>query len=276
MSRVLVGTDGSPQATRGVAWASGLAGALGAELIVTTVAAPGLAIGDHTESDRISELLEGPWSAPARAGRAPVATSLVEGDPRVALLDAVSAQNADVLVLGSAGTGWFPAVHLGHVAHAVAHHTTVPLVIVPRGAVFDAQGGILVGIDGSQGSAAAVAWATTVTGALHRDVIAVHAHMRERTEDQRHEHPDLERQCRDWAAPLLSAGVTTKILVAQGWPPSAITRLEAMEAPSLIVLGARGAGGFQGLRLGSVALGVLQHSTTPVAIIPDELAPAEP
>jgi nucleotide-binding universal stress UspA family protein len=257
-----------------------MAGALGAELIVTAVLAPGLSGVDNTglDTDRegITGLLEGPWSAPAQAGHVRVMTLLVEGDPRVALLDAVDTEHADILVLGSAGSGWFPALHLGHVAHALAHHSTVPLVIVPRGAAADSSGCILVGIDGSPGSAAAVAWTVPLADALDREVMAVHVHQREHTEEQRREHPDLERQCREWAAPLRSAGVATRVVIAQGWPASAIVELEGIEAPSLVVLGARGAGGFRDLRLGSVALGVLQHSTTPVAIVPAEFQPSAP
>jgi nucleotide-binding universal stress UspA family protein len=277
MERVLVGTDGSAAATRGVAWASGLAGALGAELIVTAVLAPGLSGFDGTDADggraRVAGLLDGPWSESARAGDVAVTTSLVDGDPRVALLDEVDARNADIIVLGSAGCGWFPAPHLGHVAHALAHHSPVPLVIVPRGAVAESSRGcILVGLDGSPDSAAAVAWTVMLAGALQRDVIAVHVHLRERTAEQRHDHADLERQCNEWAAPLRTAGIATRVVVAQGWPASAIVELEAIEAPSLVVLGARGAGGFRDLRLGSVGLGVLQHSTTPVAIVPSTTA----
>jgi nucleotide-binding universal stress UspA family protein len=278
VKRILVGTDGSAPAARGVAWAASLASALGVDLVVTAVLTPGLGgreAGELGEDDnRVAGLLDGPWSAPARTGSARVSTVMLEGDPRLVLLDAVVAQSADILVLGSAGTGWFPALHLGHVAHAVAHHCPVPLVIVPPGAAADAPGSILVGLDGSAASAAAVAWTGGLARALNAEVLAVHAHMRERPGEP-HEHAQLEMRCRDWTATLRAAGVATRVVIAQGWPASALIELEALEAPGLVVLGARGAGGFKDLRLGSVALGVLQRSVVPVAIVPSESRPAQ-
>ena len=281
MKRVLVGTDGSPAATRGVAWAAGLASALSAELVVTAVTSADLGgLGDVTRdgaesSERredIVGLLESSWSAPARGIDVALSTLLLEGDPRIALLEAAAERNADVLVLGSAGRGWFPALHLGHVAHAVAHHSTVPVVIVPPSSAPDNKGCVMVGVDGSAGSRAAVEWTGALARALHRDVLAVHAHMRERGESSSGQDEELERRCDEWAAPLRTAGVTARVVVIQGWPPSAIVDLEAIEAPGLVVLGARGAGGFQDLRLGSVALQVLQRSVVPVAIVPGEFS----
>ncbi len=270
MNRVLVGTDGSPPAARGVAWAAGLARALGTEIVVAS-AVTELAGSDAAEAnirDRVAAALDGPWSAPAHGDGLSVTTLVLDGDPRVVLLDAAASQNADVLVLGSAGTSWFPALHLGHVAHAVAHHCTLPVVIVPPGAATTMTGPLLVGVDGSAGSAAAVAWTSRLAPRLGCQVIAVHVQMRERTDQPHPDDRELERHCDDWAAPLKAAGVPTRIVIAQGWPASAIVDLEAIEAPGLVVLGARGAGGFRDLRLGSVALGVLQRSMVPVAIVP--------
>lgn len=278
VKRILVGTDGSPAATRGVAWAAGLAGALDAHLAVATVLAPDLG-GSGTADladgrDRIVERLEGSWSAPARASVGQVTTLVLDGDPRAALLDAVSIQQADLLVLGSAGTGWFPALHLGHVAHALAHHCAVALVIVPPGATAEAPRRILVGMDGSAGSAAAVEWAGELAQALRSEVLAAHVHVREAPVEPGQPHAHFDEHCEQWAAPLRSAGITTRIVIAQGWPASAIVDLEVVEGPGLVVLGARGAGGFKDLRLGSVALQVLQRSVVPVAIVPGEGHPA--
>ena len=147
----------------------------------------------------------------------------------------------------------------------------MPVVIVPPGAATELPSRILVGIDGSAGSAAAVEWAGALAAALHVEVLAVHAHMRERyRNEQGSDYKKLEARCQEWAAPLREAGVTTRIVIAQGWPASAIAELETIEAPCLVVLGARGAGGFNDLRLGSVALGVLERSVGPVAVVPSE------
>ncbi len=104
--------------------------------------------------------------------------------------------------------------------------------------------------------------------ALRAEVLAVHVHTRGVGPEPADVHEVLQRQCRDWTAPLRDDGLTTHVVVAQGWPATALNRMETIEEPGLIVLGARGTGGFRGLRLGSTALQVLQRSHVPVTIVP--------
>lgn len=264
--RVLVGTDGSAAAGRGVSWAGHLASALGAQVVVAVASGPSGA-GEELPAE-VATLLQGPWSEPARNAGASVTTAVLAGDPRVALPDAVHEHRADLLVLGSAGRGWFPALHLGHVAHAIAHHSPVPLVVVPPGAPVEVARRIMVGIDGSDGSRAAVEWTAQLAGDLGAEVLAVHAHMRALGGEPRGAGPELEAQCREWAAPLRSTAIEQRVVLAQGWPASAIVGLETLEGADLAVVGTRGAGGFEGLRLGSIALQVLQRSAVAVAVVP--------
>jgi nucleotide-binding universal stress UspA family protein len=87
---------------------------------------------------------------------------------RTVLLDLSASEDADLLVLGSTGAGWFPALHLGHAAHYVAHHTDRPVAIVPVGNVpFDLRR-VVIGVDGSSGSRAAVEFACQLGGPAAR------------------------------------------------------------------------------------------------------------
>lgn len=266
MERVLVGTDGSPAAARGVGWAAGLARALGAELVVTAVVDTRSFVGDlGDERSRVAVAIDEDWSEPAGDDLGShLSTLVLEGDPRTVLPSEAVTQKADVLVLGSAGVGWYPAMHLGHVAHAVAHHSPVPVVIVPPGAAPRAPEVILLGIDGSQGSASATAWAARLARTVGAEVVAVHVQIAGDGADD----PATDPACKEWVAPLLDAGVPTRVVGRTGWPATALMELAASEAPDLVILGARGAGGYKGLQLGSVALGVLQRSFVPVAIVP--------
>jgi nucleotide-binding universal stress UspA family protein len=127
------------------------------------------------------------------------------------------------------------------------------------------SGPLLVGIDGSPGSAAAIRWVGGLARSLDREVLAVHSQAFRGAPERRVE---LERNCADWTAPLRDAGVRTRVLILEGWPSTVITDLEATEHPALVVLGSRGAGGFRDLRLGSVALQLLHRASVPVAIVP--------
>lgn len=59
----------------------------------------------------------------------PVELSVMHGDPRLALRTTSDA--ADLLVVGSRGQGVLDRLLLGSVANALAHHPTVPTIVVP-------------------------------------------------------------------------------------------------------------------------------------------------
>ena len=65
---------------------------------------------------------------------------------------------------------------------------------------------------------------------------------------------------------LKDSGVQVRPRAVQG--RAAPVLLEASEGALLLVVGTRGAGGFSGLRLGSVASHCVHHTTCPVTVIP--------
>jgi nucleotide-binding universal stress UspA family protein len=83
---------------------------------------------------------------------------------------AVAARDADLLIVGTRHAGGFAHLHLG----SVAHDTSAPLAIVPTGAAGDRGSRIVVGVDGSLGSAAAAAFCATVASLLGYTVVAVY------------------------------------------------------------------------------------------------------
>lgn len=271
VQRILVGTDGSPSAAEAVAWGGMFARATGAQLTLATVLSPDPAEDDAARAERrrrAEVLLAGDWSARAGDVEGGIRTVVLEGDPRVALLDAATDDDVDALVLGSAGTGWFPALHLGHVAHAVAHHTTVPLVIVPTLAGSLPLERLVLGIDGSAGSQAALNWVARIAPALGAEVIAVHVHVPVPYERLAELAPELEAACAAWTAPLASSDTKYRVLIEAGWPARVIKDVVAREESGLVVVGTRGQGGFEDLRLGSTALQLLHHARVPVAVVP--------
>ncbi len=82
--------------------------------------------------------------------------SVTDGSPKTVILDEAEAFGADLIVVGSHGYGAIKGFWLGSVSHAVALHATCSVEIV-RGAKSGEKGWkILLAIDGSEQSEAAV------------------------------------------------------------------------------------------------------------------------
>jgi nucleotide-binding universal stress UspA family protein len=131
---------------------------------------------------------------------------------------------------------------------------------------------IVVGVDGSPQADAALRWAVDEAGRHDATVLAVMAwsHL-----DQHH--PDRE-QAFDPDHGEAAAGASLRMAVAGVASPRPVAErvvcdhpgralLEAGEGADLIVVGARGVGGFTGLLLGSVSERVVEHARTPVAVV---------
>jgi nucleotide-binding universal stress UspA family protein len=139
--RIVVGVDGSAGAARALAWAADHASRLDAEVVVVhsidvalaipppTVAAPPFVIDDRVRADLRSALDE--WCAPLRDAGIPHRALLYEGNPTAAISQIARDEHADLIVVGRRGHGGFAELLLGSVANSLAHHATIPIVIVP-------------------------------------------------------------------------------------------------------------------------------------------------
>lgn len=139
---------------------------------------------------------------------------------------------------------------------------------------------ILVGVDGSDGSARAVEWCAAHAAQLGAEVIAVHALEMPifaasldplapppvwRPEDRAR----IEAMVRDeWCAPLVAASVPFRAEVIDGYPPKVIIEVAAREAVDLVVTGRRGIGGFKELLLGSTSNHLSHHLGCALMIVP--------
>ncbi|MFI7047999.1 universal stress protein [Streptosporangium sandarakinum] len=137
---------------------------------------------------------------------------------------------------------------------------------------------ILVGADGSRAALDAVSWAVQEARLRRTALRVVHvmpAWPLQMAEDA--PYADVGRWMRDGAAATLTdalgrveeegGGVETDTELLPGEPRSAL--LEAAREAELLVVGSHGLGGFRGMLLGSVALGVTGRAPCPVAIVRD-------
>ena len=141
---------------------------------------------------------------------------------------------------------------------------------------------IVVGLDGSTGSARALRWVIGIATAMEAEVIAVHVFQLvpalpaayglapfPYSEAWRSE---LNGQFeREWCAPLRGAAVRYRTVFEMGSPAPTLIEVARREGADMIVTGTRGLGGFKELMLGSVSHQLVLHATVPVVVIPAEV-----
>jgi nucleotide-binding universal stress UspA family protein len=139
---------------------------------------------------------------------------------------------------------------------------------------------IVVGVDGSPGSIAALSWAVGIAAETGAEVDAVTAWEFSYGWVEGGWAPNIERWAdearRDAAARLDNAiaalpggtgeDVDVTRTVVEG--PSAQVLLDASKRADMLVVGSRGRGGFAGLLLGSVSQQCVHHARVPVVVVP--------
>lgn len=278
MQRLVVGVDDSDAARDALRWSGHAAAALGAEVLAVTCFRPPYAEMPPEEHDRLLAELEhtlaDTWTAPARDAGVEVRTRVVEDDPRNVLVSIAEQEAADLLVLGRTGERGGPGfLHLGSVVEHAAHHATMPLAVVPAGWSAPTEK-LLVGLDGSATSLATVPWVGDYASAVGADVVAVV--VREpflewtTADDPQNWRRDAERHLAGWTESLSSAGLTVSLRAQRDLHPAdGILAAAADEGADLVVVAARGVGGFAGLRAGGVTMKVLHAADRPLVIVPE-------
>ncbi|GAA2433810.1 universal stress protein [Streptomyces macrosporus] len=201
---------------------------------------------------------------------------IVAGEP-LTVLEGRS-RGAALVVVGSRGLGGFTGLLLGSTAVHLSAHGRCPVLVV-RGRA-EPTGPILLGVDGSPAGEAAVGFAFAEASLRGVDLVALHTWNNwtgpatggpgdplPLVYDENMLRDEEERV----AAEALSGwqakhpDVTVHRRLVQGRTRQAL--IEASGEARLLVVGARGRGGFSGLLLGSVSQAVLHHAHCPVAVV---------
>ena len=269
---VIAGYDGSAGSDEALRWAAREAWCRGTSLTICFAWPPGeLALpGDSGVLDRARQrgeeiLARGARSIGSILDPTDVRTILAEGPPARILCE--RSGSAEMVVVGSHGHGGLSGSLLGSVSWQVASHGRGRIVVV-RGQwrpVNQSPGPVVVGVDGSPGSQAALVFAAEEAALRDVPLVAVCAladapgvlggaaqmeegfsHLMTLCEK---EHPE----------------VTVLRQVSFGPPRTAL--LDAAAGAQMLVVGARGLGGLDGMSLGSVAATLLHHSPCPVGVV---------
>jgi nucleotide-binding universal stress UspA family protein len=144
MSGILVGIDGSHNASHALEWAMKEAALRNAPLTVLTVNQvtasywTGNPVTVPADDERIVQVRklaeEAVASTAAKLGSEQppsVTVSAVHGFPAKSLIDASG--DYDLLVVGSRGSGGFGSLVLGSVSNQVVHHAKCAVAVVPYG-----------------------------------------------------------------------------------------------------------------------------------------------
>ena len=144
IKRIIVGLDGSKEATRALDTAADLALLTGAEIAAVSVleastymnwAMPPVYVPDYDQlQSELAQKVEA-WCEPLRRRGVRYNTVVRQGQAAAELLKEADATPTDLIVLGSRGLGGFRELLLGSVAHNVTQHAKHPVLVVPRLAV---------------------------------------------------------------------------------------------------------------------------------------------
>jgi nucleotide-binding universal stress UspA family protein len=207
-----------------------------------------------------------------------VQPQLVVGYPIPVLTE--EARRAQLVVIGDRGLGGVTGLLVGSVAVALGAHAECPTVVV-RGEAEppDAASPVVVGVDGSPTSAAALAFAFDAAAARKVPLVAVHtwwdllvdpslAPLLDWDAIEDDERQVLAERLAGWGEKY--PDVPVERLVTREHPSRAL--VEQSRRAQLVVVGSRGRGGVAGLVLGSVSHAVLHRAHCPVAVVRSETA----
>ncbi|KUL22244.1 universal stress protein [Streptomyces regalis] len=214
----------------------------------------------------------------ARAGAREVEVShvVVTGEP-LTVLEAQS-RAAELVVVGSRGMGGFVGLLVGSTAVHLATHGRCPVLVVrelPRD-----DGPVVLGVDGSAAGQNAVDFAFAEAALRNAPLVALHAWTTWNAPMPAPQDASMpyanppgalakgeERLLHEALAGRQERfpGVAVEHRVVHGGTREAL--IDASRSAQLVVVGARGRGGFAGLLLGSVSQALLHHAHCPVAVV---------
>jgi nucleotide-binding universal stress UspA family protein len=282
-SGILVAVDGSRESDAAVAWASHEAALRGAPVTLMHVISPViisriepvLDVLEWYENssrlilDRAETTFQSSWTGPLQAEFYRVVD---HAGVVPALIDA--SKDAQMLIVGNRGIGNFGGQKLGSVSRGLLQHAHCPVVVIRADPVLARDPGapVLLGVDGSSASDAAIAVAFDEASRRAVDLVALHAWSdvgisltlnTDRHDYQTQAYELLEQRLASWRERYPDVRVHPKIVCDK----PAYWLSEESRRAQLVVVGSHGRGGFAGMLLGSTSAAVAQTSSAPVVVV---------
>jgi nucleotide-binding universal stress UspA family protein len=283
---IVVGVDGSATSQEALRWAVALGDALDAEV----VAIHALGLLDHWRDADASarswrkplcDLVQRTWCAPLVRAAGAHRVELHDGHPVDVLLAAAEREHAALLVVGSRGVGGNPALALGSTSLRILQTARLPVLVVPerRKGAREAEEirlrHLLVGVDGSEPSLAALELAADVTEVLGGSLSVLHVFeyvppfpVEPAAEVETHTGEQALELLEASACAIRRRGVGVQPVIRSGDPARTLLDVADDVDADLVVVGSRGRGGPHELLLGSVARTVADRARRPTLVVP--------
>jgi nucleotide-binding universal stress UspA family protein len=296
LGNVLVAIDGTDVSEGAVRFAVRLAKRAGASLsfcnavdlpgIIAPVGQPYAFVDVAQLMDELEAGSKSILSAAAEAAKAAgvaTATRELSGAAPRAILDEVPASHADAIVMGTHGYEGAARFFLGSTAESVLREASIPVFIVPAGAKPGAPADpllrIAVAVDASDSAAAALELAVELAKADSARLSIVHSISHDDDKllagEKNFAAMSAGASRRDAAEAVLSAaakrardrGVEAETVLLESESAAGILDFVANHEVDLLAMGTHGRRGLHRLFLGSVAEGVVRHSSVPVVVV---------
>lgn len=268
MKPILVGYGTHEHATAALRWAAQASATLNRPLEVVSVFEPTFAeIAPEWFEEQLTQRREQIEAQARDAGAGEVDIHLLQGEPVPTFTDFAHSDRNRLVVVGAHSHHGPGELGSGVPAHSLLHHLHSPLAVIHDSFEPLAGGLLLVGVDGSEANAAALRWAVEVAGTAGGQVLAVHAFDPNNLSSTLApgEHPNADRIRAETDA---VTGTPVELLLEEAHPVAALIDVAQRRKVAAIVVGTRGHGGFAGLRTGHIPRELIDHSPTPVVIVP--------
>ncbi len=280
---IVVGVDGSPLSAAAVEWAARRAAARGLALHIVHACRsdPGVGFGPPVDADASRAagqalLARSVARAHTAAPGLEISTSCVPGFASKTLVQV--SHKAAMVVIGAIGNGIVSRASIGPTTLRVAMAAHCPVVVIGHEGRTDVatHGKVVVGVDGSPASLTALNEAFDRAALRGAELEIVHAWQAKRAghdADGAQAHwPQQEHELEEAVAAHVSARAASHPDIAVAHNIVRADPVSALGAQSksadLVIIGRRGVGGFPGLRLGSVAVGLMGKTACPLVIAP--------
>ncbi|MBW3565234.1 MAG: universal stress protein [Acidobacteria bacterium] len=282
LNRILVGSELSAESMAPVAFASDLAEAVDAEVVLFHAVQPirfgyGMGERDGIEGETGAQMEE----AEARLDRiaselfpqqTTVKLRLATGSPIQLIAEVAEEESADLIVIGT--HGYHPGIRylLGSVAQGVLHSTDLPVITVPldRDLQKDEILTILCPVNFTPIGQMGMILAAEMGRLLGAEVIALHLIESESTGDV----AEHVQKLREWLPPHIFDACRVRIIARSGKAAEEVVKYARTQRVDLIVLGAQRRRFADTFEVGTTTERVTRHAPCPVLTVmspsPDE------